>query len=60
MHRNSIQSSKCGIIPKYGRLPNVTPDNLETLEDLVGDALAQTAGGQSLLRAFFAKAQLKL
>jgi transposase len=45
---------------KYARLPNVTPDNLETLDDLVDDALAQTAGEQSLLRAFFAKARLTL
>jgi transposase len=45
---------------KYARLPNMAPDDLDTLDRLVNHALAQTSGQPALLRAFFAKARLKL
>ena len=45
---------------KYSDLPNVAPADLDMLDPLVSASLARTRDQQTLLRAFFRLAQLRL
>jgi len=45
---------------KYTDLSNRAPDDLDELESLVQDSIAQTRGQSQLLRSFFRTAKLKL
>jgi len=45
---------------KYSDLPNRTPEDIDELESLVHDSIAQTRSESQLLRSFFRTAKLKL